>query len=128
VRFDEKARENLEATERLLPDEDGARDGLANAAAARAYYAAYHAVADSAQQSGIPFTAGAREYYQHDRLPSDVLAWGLLDADGCDDLRLLYDRRVKADYYEDLVELEEASEALDIARDLVSRLLREEAE
>ena len=132
MRFDEKARENLEAAERLLPDDGGARDALSNAAASRAYYAAYHAVADCAQRTGIPFNDGSREYYQHDRLPNDVLAWGLLDADGCDDLRLLYNRRLKADYYEDLVELEEASEeaseAFDIAHDLVSHLLSEERE
>jgi hypothetical protein len=33
VRFDEKARENLDAAERLLPDETGLRDALSNAAA-----------------------------------------------------------------------------------------------
>jgi hypothetical protein len=34
MRLDEKAKENLEAAERLLPDEDG-REGLLNAAASR---------------------------------------------------------------------------------------------
>ena len=38
VRFDQKARENLEAAERLLPDdESGESDAFLNAAASRAY-------------------------------------------------------------------------------------------
>ena len=40
MRFDEKARENLEAVDRLLPDDTGDREPLLNAAASRAYYAA----------------------------------------------------------------------------------------
>ena len=48
--------ETLTAMMRLLPDEDG-REGLHNAAASRAYYAAYLAVAHVAQREGIDFTA-----------------------------------------------------------------------
>lgn len=53
--LDEKARENLEAAERLLQDDEG-RECLPNAVANRAYYAAYLAVAHVAQRSSLPFT------------------------------------------------------------------------
>lgn len=56
MRFDEKARENLEAASRLLPTEDGLVDALTNASASRAYYSAYLAVADSAQRRRRGFT------------------------------------------------------------------------
>jgi hypothetical protein len=56
VRFDEKARENLEAAERLLPDEDGLIDALSNASASRAYYAAYLAIADTARRQDRDYT------------------------------------------------------------------------
>lgn len=54
MEFDEKARENLEAVERLRPSDDGSLLCLANAVANRAYYAAYHAVAHVAQPRGWP--------------------------------------------------------------------------
>lgn len=43
---------------------------------------------------------------------SEALAW-------------LRDLRIKADYLEDIVDLEEASEALEVARSLVGRTLKE---
>lgn len=125
MRFDEKARENLEAAERLLPTEDGLVDTLANAAASRAYYAAYLAVADTAQRLRRNFTDRDATYYRHDTLPDDAFAWRLVDEDRRDDLRWLRDLRIKADYYEDQVTLEEASEAFHVARDLVDSTLRE---
>jgi uncharacterized protein (UPF0332 family) len=125
VRFDEKARENLEAAERLLPDESGTLDALSNAAASRAYYAAYLAIADSAQQGRLGYTGGDSTYYRHDSLPEDARAWGILDHDQSDDLRLLYNLRIKADYYEDQVSLEEASNAVDVARELLDTVLGE---
>jgi uncharacterized protein (UPF0332 family) len=119
MRFDEKARESLEAVERLLPDEEG-RDPLSNAAASRAYYAVYLAVADGAQRRRRDFTGQRADYYQHDRLPSDAVAWGILDHEHGEDLRWLYGLRVKADYQEDQISLEEASEAFDVAQKLVA--------
>ncbi len=125
VEFDGKARENLEAVERLLPDDSGELDALSNAAASRAYYAAYLAVAHAAQRSRRDFTHDDRDYYRHDRLPEDAHQWGLVDADGSDDLRWLYGLRVKADYFEDHVSLEEASQAFDVAKRLVGAVLAE---
>ena len=52
MRLDEKARENLEAAERLLDTRDGEVSQSFNPAASRAYYAAYLATADLAQLGG----------------------------------------------------------------------------
>lgn len=122
MRFDEKARESLEAVERLLPDEDG-RDPLSNAATSRAYYAAYLAIADEAQRRRRDFTGQRADYYQHDRLADDAVAWGILDHEHGEDLRWLYGLRLKADYFEDQVSLDEASQAFDVAQALVQAAL-----
>ena len=120
--FDGKAHENIDAAERLLPDDSGGRDGLFNAAASRAYYAAYHAVAHDAQRRQRAFTSD-KEYYRHDELPADAARWGILDADQAEDLGWLLQLRLKADYYEDHVEVDEASEAFEVARALVLRIV-----
>ena len=126
MRLDEKAKENLEAAERLLPDEAG-REGLFNAAASRSYYAAYLAVADRALQHGVDFTDDERSYFRHDRLPRDAKAWGILDDEGVEDLEILHSLRIRADYLEDQIEVDEASLAYDGAERLVTRLLGEAA-
>lgn len=126
MRLDEKARENLEAAERLLPDEDG-REGLFNAAATRIYYAVYLAVADCALRRGLPFTDDGRSYFRHDRLPRDARGWGILDVDGAEELEILYSMRIRADYLEDQVGLDEVSLAYDGASRLVSQLLDDAA-
>jgi hypothetical protein len=125
VRLDEKTRENLEAAERLLPTDDGARDALPNAAASRAYYAAYLAVADRGQRLQRAFTDRDVTYYRHDTLPDDAYAWGIVDDDRRDGLRWLYGLRIKADYFEDQVELAESSDALTVAKDLLDVMLEE---
>jgi uncharacterized protein (UPF0332 family) len=126
VRLDEKARENLEAAERLLPDEAG-REGLLNAVASRSYYAAYLAVADRALQKGSAFTDAGRSYFRHDRLPRDARSWGILDDEGAEELEILHSLRIRADYLEDQVGFDEASLAYDGAERLVSRMLGEAA-
>lgn len=127
MRFDDKARESIEAAERLLPDESGDRDALSNAAASRAYYGAYLAVADRAQRSGREMTSHDRGWYRHDSLPSDARAWGILDDDDAEALAWLQGMRIKADYWEDQVSLEEASAAFTEARRIVATLLDEGA-
>ncbi len=124
MRLDEKARENLEAVERLLVrSDDGQVEPLSNAAASRAYYAAYQAVANCAQQQGLSFDSREPKYYRHDTLPDRAHQWGILDADSSDDLSRLRDLRVKADYYEDMIEYDEASEAQLMAQRIVTTLL-----
>jgi hypothetical protein len=124
MRFDEKARENIEAAERLLSrSEDGLADPLANASASRAYYAAYQAVADCAQQAGIEFDSRGADYYVHDKLPAVAFHRQIIDLDGREDLSWLYGLRVKADYADEHVDNDEASEAADVARRLVQKLV-----
>ena len=123
MRFDEKARENLEAAERLLSTMNDTDLPLNNAAAARAYYAAYQAVADRAQQEGIRFDSSRSDYYRHDTLPVLARGWRILDDDQSDELALLYGLRVKADYMADQVDYDEAAGATDSARRLVDALL-----
>ncbi len=125
MRFDEKARENLEASGLLLTAADMP---LQNAAASRAYYAAYLAVADRAQLQNIAFDSSPANYYRHDTLPDQAVHWGILDDDFSDDLRWLRDLRIKADYWEDFVSLEEASDANAAAAGFVGRLCPEESD
>jgi uncharacterized protein (UPF0332 family) len=123
VRLDEKARENLEAAERLLPDDSGLVDALSNASASRAYYAAYLAIADTARQQDRDYTGKGSIYYRHDSLPDDARAWRIISPDECELLRWLYHLRIKADYLEDQVSLEEASYAVERARRLLDAAL-----
>ena len=123
MEFAEKARENLEAVERLLPDDDGVRDCLANAVASRAYYAAYLALAHVAQEKRLPFTSTKGDYYQHDTFPDDAARYRLIDDEGRRDLAYLRGMRVKADYSEDPVEHDEASESAEVASAFVKGLI-----
>ena len=50
----------------------------------------------------------------------------MLTDDESDDLSLLRDRRVKADYFEDNVDLEEANQSYHLARELLDKLLAED--
>ncbi len=124
MRFDEKARERLEAVERLLSrSDDGMLEPLSNAAVSRGYYAAYLAVADRAQLDGRNFDSHQASYYRHDTLPDRARSWGILSEETSDDLIFLRDLRVKADYFEEMVHYDEASEAQPVANDLVAVLL-----
>ncbi|HEY3356165.1 MAG TPA: hypothetical protein VGQ83_23135 [Polyangia bacterium] len=120
--FEAKCSENLDAAACLLPD-DARDDCFPNACASRAYYAAYLATAERMQRLGAGFTAAAGSHYRHDSLPEDAARLGILDEDDRDDLILLRDRRVKADYWEDNIDLEEASGAHEVAARLVQKLL-----
>lgn len=122
IRLDEKAKENFEAVERLLSVDDGGVLPLANAAASRAYYAAYLAVADRALCEGRGFDSTGSEYYRHDTLPDNAVRWSIIDRDHGEDLSWLRDLRVKADYWQDQVSYEEASEAASVAERFVQLL------
>lgn len=97
----QKALENLRAAETLVAVP------LPNAAATRAYYAAYHACWHTAEHRGheVP----ERGYWRHDVFPTDMWRWGLLDEDGKEALEQLYEKRVVADHYEDEITHEEAA-------------------
>jgi len=119
--LDAKARENLEAAERLLQDDDG-RDCLPNAVANRAYYAAYLAVAHEAQRLRVPFTSD-QHYYRHKKLPELAAGCGILDRQNAAALRWLYASRVKADYTDESVGFEDANKAVETAKHLLERLI-----
>lgn len=122
MRLDEKAKENLEAVERLVSAGTGDLLPLNNAAASRAYYAAYLAVADRALRDGRGFDSTGSEYYRHDTFPDNAVRWSILDADLRDDLSWLRDLRVKADYWEDQVSYEEVSDAAGVAEQFIALL------
>lgn len=116
MRLDEKARESLEAAERLLDTADGSLLPLLNVSASRSYYAAYLAVADGALQAGREFDS-PKDYFKHDSLPDKAVRWALLNQEQRDDLAWLFGLRVKADY------LQEASQASTVAGDLLRSLI-----
>jgi uncharacterized protein (UPF0332 family) len=101
MRLQEKAIENLEAADRLLDTRNGDVEPLNNAAASRAYYAAYVAVADRVLRSGRVLPE--KGYFRHDSFPDDAFHCGLLTNELREMLVWLRDLRVKADYEEDQV-------------------------
>ena len=93
----------------------------------RAYYAAYHAcwVAMVAADHPVPMERGVR-YFRHNTLYQEACDAGVIDDQESGNLHYLYNQRIKADYHEDDVTLEEAQEALKVSEALVSRLLEEQ--
>jgi len=122
----EKAWENLEAALFLLPSDDGQDEAFPNASASRAYYAAYLAVTACARAAREPFTStkSSDPYYVHDRIADDAVEWGFLDDTAATRLDWLRGLRIKADYSEDAVDLEEASTAAECAKAILKTLLQ----
>jgi len=121
----EKAKENFEAVDRLLDTKDGEVEPLANAAASRAYYAAYQAVVDCVVRTGRQIPAGAM-HYRHDTLPDHAFHFQILTDELRENLVWLRDLRVKADYLHDQVEYDEASAASDRAKKIIQAVLTSE--
>jgi uncharacterized protein (UPF0332 family) len=122
--MERKAWENLEAARVLLEVEDP----CPNAAASRAYYAAYHACWHGMNDAGIP-TPEVRPgvyYFQHEPLPRDAVEAGVLDRQASKELSWLVEVRVVADYFEEELTVELVRRALEKARAFVRRLLGEE--
>ncbi|MEI8167414.1 MAG: HEPN domain-containing protein [Chloroflexales bacterium] len=112
--MDAKAKQNLQAAEVLVAQ------GFFDSAASRAYYAAYLA--------GWSWLAAAgqepdEDYWRHTALPQVLFDWAAIADEQKDDLRFLFNQRVKADYYEDAIQRSEAEELLQIARGLIGHLL-----
>lgn len=122
MRLQEKAIENVEAADRLLDTSDGELEPLNNAAASRAYYAAYVAVVDRMLLSGRSLPD--RGYFKHDSFPDDAFHDRLLTSELREMLVWLRDLRVKADYSEDQVNDEEAALAAERAKVLVGAMIR----
>ena len=121
--MDRKAWENLEAARVLL----GQKDPCTNAAASRAYYAAYHACWSAMNERHIrtPEVRPGVHYFQHDKLPWEALQRRVLDRGASRDLEELRELRVTADYFEDDLTVSEVTRALERANAFVRSLLKE---
>jgi uncharacterized protein (UPF0332 family) len=111
-----KAIENLRAANDLLRAEIPSP----NAAATRAYYAAYHACWYRLQEEGYetPQHSGGR-YWRHDSFSREILRAGIVDEENSDAVAFLYSKRVTADYYPDEIEPDEAAGLATTARKLL---------
>jgi len=123
--WSEKAQENLQAADRLLPGDNAEVDPCLNASVSRSYYAAYLAVATKAAAQELSFTG--EDYYRHDSFPEEARACGILDNNDSAKLEVLLSRRIVADYNEDSVDIEEADDALNLAKELVQKILGDSA-
>jgi hypothetical protein len=122
--MERKAWENLAAARVLLDDEDP----CPNAAASRAYYAAYHACWHAMNEVGIP-TPEVRPgvwFFVHDSLPYEARRVGVLDDQASEGLYDLVRLRVAADYLEEDLTVELARKALETATAIVRWVLGEE--
>ena len=122
--MERKAWENLAAARVLLEIEDP----CPNAAASRAYYAAYHACWHAMNEVGIP-TPEVRPgiyYFLHEPLPYEACRAGVLDTQAGEVLIRLADMRVTADYLEDELTVEQVRTAVGLAVTFVRHLLGEE--
>jgi uncharacterized protein (UPF0332 family) len=118
-----KARENLSAAKLLL----GAADSHFNSCVSRAYYAAYQACWAAMVVEGHPPTPDDRgAYFRHATLPKEAREAGVLNAQQSKDLGLLERWRVVADYLNDLLTKEQATQACDLAARLVDALVDED--
>ncbi|HYO71130.1 MAG TPA: hypothetical protein VEU33_34120 [Archangium sp.] len=122
--MERKAWENLSAARVLLDVEDP----CPNAAASRAYYAAYHACWHAMNEVGIP-TPEVRPgvyYFLHEPLAYEAYSAGVLDDQTSEGLHELVRLRVSADSLEEELTVARAREALEKATAIVQRVLGEE--
>lgn len=94
-----------------------------NAAASRAYYAAYLACWFRLSEDGHPVPLhGARRYWRHDTFPNEILKAGIVDEEGSEVVDYLYSQRVIADYYPDDIGPAEARDLTQLAIDFLGAL------
>jgi len=119
-----KARENLSAAKLLL----GADDAHFNACVSRAYYAAYQACWAAMVVEGHEPTPSARggAYFRHATLPKEAREAAVLNAQESKDLELLEQWRAVADYWNDSLTKELATQACGLAARLVNALVDED--
>jgi hypothetical protein len=96
---------------------------MPNASASRAYYAAYQAAAHLARAGDWPFDSKNRDYYVHHEFPTNAVHWGIISHQQRNELTWLQGLRVKADYLEEDVDIEEASSAAECAKTFVTSIL-----
>lgn len=119
--MENKARENINAAQLLTTN------GFCDSSASRAYYATYLAAWHNLSKIGIHPQHNTQKggfYWRHDLLP-EILCdeYKLIGPTQMEKFELLYSRRIKADYYVEKVEKEEASDSIQIASSFVSLFL-----
>ena len=73
-------------------------------------------------RDGLAFDS-TRDYFHHDALPGRARDHGILDLDQHDELALLYELRIRADYQEDQLPYEVAADAAESAARIVHALV-----
>lgn len=116
--MENKARDNISAAQLLTTNH------LYDSSASRAYYAAYLA---AWHNLGIQPQHKAKKggsYWPHDSFP-EILCdkYKIIGPIQMEKFELLYSRRIKADYYAEKVEKEEADDSIRIASSFVSLFL-----
>lgn len=119
--MENKALDNINAAQLLTTNE------LYDSSASRAYYATYLAAWHNLSKIGIhpkPNTKKGDAYWPHDRFPQILCdEYKLIGPIQKDKFDLLYSRRIKADYYAEKVEKEEADDSILIASSFISLFL-----
>lgn len=119
--MENKARENINAAQLLTTNK------FYDSSASRAYYATYLAAWHNLSKIGVhPHhnTEKGGSYWRHDLFP-EILCdeYKLIGPIQMEKFELLYSRRIKADYYVEKVEKEEADDSIQMASSFVSLLL-----
>jgi uncharacterized protein (UPF0332 family) len=119
--MDLKARGNIEAAQLLTANE------FNDSSASRAYYAVYLAAWHNLSKMGVQpqhDTKKRSSYWRHDLFP-EVLCdeYKLIGPVQMEKFELLYSRRIKADYYVDKIEKEEADDSIQMASSFVRLFL-----
>ncbi len=119
--MESKARDNINAAQLLAINE------FYDSSASRAYYAAYlaawHRLSNIGIQPGHETIKGER-YWRHNLFPEILCGeYKLIGPLQMERFELLYSRRIKADYYVDKVEKEEADNSIQLASIFISFFL-----
>lgn len=117
--MESKALDNISAAQLLAINE------FYDSSASRAYYAAYLAAWYRLYDIGIqPPQTRKGVYWPHNKFP-EILCdeYKLIGPLQLERFELLYSRRIKADYYVDKVEKEEADDSIQLATNFISFFL-----
>lgn len=119
--MESKARDNINAAQLLT------LQGFCDSSASRAYYSVYLAAWHCLSNIGIQPLHNTKKggyYWRHDMFP-EILCdeYKLIGPIQMEKFELLYSLRIKADYYVDKVEKEEADNSIQIASNFISLFL-----
>ena len=119
--MEKKARNNIKAARVLT------KNGFYDSSVSRSYYAVYLAAWHYLKAMNIHPTQKAPKggyYWPHNKLPEILCDEnGFIGPEQMERLELIYSRRIKADYYVDSIEKEEALNSISIASHFVTFFL-----